>query len=773
MLLTDNRPRLLLACAVCLPALLIVVAWAGTLQRLSAEKTLLWQNASSQQSNLVEIVSENLLQVFDQARLMAIAAEPWFDGNRAATETRLSAMSAVNRTFLQVSLYDQQLNQVYSSSPSDVSSRQIMALHRAMADLDPASLTLVGPAMLGDISENKWEIPLLFPVAGRQNSQSGTLLVVLDLGYFLSLYQNIEMGDSGIIHVLKDTGETLFKATPAGLLASSQHQSVLQLPDTPGGRTHLTTGDLLADGDQYLSSYRRPTRFPIIIAVSQSVDEILLAHETMRKRVLVSLASMTALMILAIYLFARSLVRQGQLVTQLQTVAHEKHLLIDQLKAEKHRAFELAAHDHLTGLPNRRMFGELVNSHIARAKRTRKHCAMLYLDLDRFKWVNDTLGHHIGDLLLQNIAVRLRSILRESDVIARLGGDEFAILLTDLDKESDAQRIAANLVEKLAQPYPDLGGHTLHSTPSIGIAYFPRHGRDMDTLCRYADAAMYASKRGGRGKFTVYDEGHGTTDDRRLNLERLLPISLRNDEFLLHFQPKVSLVNYEIAGFEALVRWQHPELGLLQPRDFIPLIERTGQAQQFGSWVVEACCRQIVAWRKQGIRPVPIAFNASARQLHDVLFATKLERLLGLYGIEAGMLEIEITESGLIESTEAASKTLAELKELSMTVTLDDFGTGFSRLGYIRDLPIDNIKIDREFINDIRNSPYDAVIVTSIISMAHNLGMHVVAEGVEFIEQLVHLKTAGCDYAQGYLFSRAVPADAACKLLLHTSLTPT
>ena len=358
-------------------------------------------------------------------------------------------------------------------------------------------------------------------------------------------------------------------------------------------------------------------------------------------------------------------------------------------------------------------------------------------------------------------------------VIQSSGEDEFAILLTALERADDAAVVAAKIVSELCKPYLDLDGHDIQASPSIGVALFPRDGHDTDALCRNADAAMYQSKRAGRGRYTFYDASLNPADARLFNLAQRLPRAIAEDELVLHFQPKVNLSDYQISGFEALVRWQHPELGLIYPNDFIPLAERTGAILELGDWVAEACCRQLASWREEGQRLVPIAFNVSAIQLHDSELPDRIAQLLARYQLDGTLLQVEITETCLVESMDVANTVLNQLEQLGIHIALDDYGSGFSSLAYVRTLPIHCLKIDRGFIHDIRNSPDDAVIVSSIITLAHNLKMCVVAEGVELVDQLVHLKTAGCDQVQGYFFSRPVPADQASELLSRPSLAPT
>jgi predicted signal transduction protein with EAL and GGDEF domain len=399
------------------------------------------------------------------------------------------------------------------------------------------------------------------------------------------------------------------------------------------------------------------------------------------------------------------------------------------------------------------MFNELVASHLALARRSPKHYALLYLDLDRFKQINDSLGHHVGDLLLQAVAQRLRSLVRGSDIIGRMGGR----VCRAGHRHGAAGRHGpvGQQAGGPAQPaLCGLDGHSLQLSPSIGIAFFPRDGHDVATLCQHADMAMYASKRAGRGRATYYDTQLNPADDRGWQLERELAQAIAGEQLVLHFQPKVRLEDCRIEGFEALVRWQHPAFGLIYPGEFIALAEKNGLIAELGDWVIRACCQQAAAWRQQGLDTVPIAVNVSALQLRDTAFPTRMATYLQQYGVRASDLELEITESCLVEPVDLAVRVLNQLEGMGMRIGLDDFGTGFSSLSQIRHLPIDTIKLDRSFVDDIRSSPEAGVLVTSIITLAHNLKMRVVAEGVELRDQLVYLKTAGCDAAQGYILSR-------------------
>ncbi len=439
-------------------------------------------------------------------------------------------------------------------------------------------------------------------------------------------------------------------------------------------------------------------------------------------------------------------------------------------RANEHLQF-LANNDPLTKVLNRRGVEKALDAAMASA-REGKPLALAYLDLDRFKTINDSLGHHVGDLLLRAVAERLRLHVRSADIVGRMGGDEFAILITGLDAMTDMDAIAAKLLHQLALPYTGLDGHEIQAAASMGIAFFPRDGHNVTTLCRHADSAMYLSKRAGRGRFSYYDAGLMPTDERRVTLERQLPQALSDNQFVLHYQPKVRLSDYRVTGFEALLRWQHPDYGLVTPGDFVPLAEQSGLIVPLGQWVLRAACAQLAAWRVSGLGGFSVAVNVSPHQLRDPGLVQQVAALITEHGLLPGDLEIEITESCLVEPVDQAVAVLEALQRLGVVVGLDDFGSGFSSLSQIKNLPIHTLKIDRSFINDVRSSNEAGVIVTSIVTLAHNLGMRVVAEGVELKSQMVFLKTANCDEVQGYYLSRPVPASEAERLLGEPLMEP-
>ena len=436
----------------------------------------------------------------------------------------------------------------------------------------------------------------------------------------------------------------------------------------------------------------------------------------------------------------------------------------------------LAYYDPLTGLPNRLLFTEQLHHAIHHAERNHQQLAIMFVDLDHFKRVNDTLGHGAGDELLRLVSGRLSASLRSHDMvgrlegeveassIARLGGDEFIVMLSGMHRPADAASVARRLVDALAEPVV-VGGTEIFVGSSVGIAMYPNDGSDIDTLLMNADTAMYRAKEAGRGGFQFYDRWMNARALDRLMMESQLRRAMDRNEFVLHYQPRVDVTSGRIVGAEALIRWQHPEKGLVQPLEFIPLVEDTGLVIPIGDWAIGEVCRQVAAWQADGIEAVSVAVNLAATHLRERGLPELVQRQMQAHGLKPGMLEIEVTESILLVEPELSLLTAERLNEMGVRLSIDDFGTGYSSLSYLKRLPIHALKIDRSFVRDLAHDPDDAAIITAIIAMAHSLKLKVVAEGVETEAQLGFLRDRQCDEFQGFLMSRPMAADAFGELL--------
>ncbi|MCK1408627.1 GAF domain-containing protein [Bradyrhizobium sp. 76] len=435
---------------------------------------------------------------------------------------------------------------------------------------------------------------------------------------------------------------------------------------------------------------------------------------------------------------------------------------------EKNEADErieyLASHDSLTDLPNRETFNGLLREAIDAAQRHDHRFAVLFIDLDRFKVINDSLGHEAGDLLLLEVANRLRGALRASDVVARLGGDEFVVILDQCGEIDDVQRIATELLTALAEPM-ELAGHECHTTASIGIAMYPANGADVQTLTKNADMAMYLAKEDGKNGYRFFSKEVNTQSIERLSLESALRRALERNQFTLNYQPKVDMETGQITGVEALLRWTHPDLGSISPAQFIPLAEETGLIVPIGRWVVKEACAQAMAWQRLGLLPVSMAVNLSPRQFVDEHLLQDVDEALAASGMSPVLLQLEVTESMMMRNVGRALKVLDAIQSRGIRLAIDDFGTGYSSMSLMKHFPIDTIKIDRSFVRDLPQDAEDQAIAQAIISMGKALGMTVVAEGVENAEQEAFLRAHGCDEMQGFLISKPVPARQMAELL--------
>jgi diguanylate cyclase (GGDEF)-like protein len=440
-----------------------------------------------------------------------------------------------------------------------------------------------------------------------------------------------------------------------------------------------------------------------------------------------------------------------------------------QHKRAEDRILRMAYFDNLTSLPNRALFHDRLKQALAHAERYEVNSALMFIDLDNFKRINDTLAHRVGDLLLQGVAERLSRYIRTSDTVARqkeialtntvarLGGDEFTVFLTEVKSMENVAKVAQRILNILSQPF-QLDGHEVFTTGSIGIAMYPHDGTETDTLLKNADIAMYHAKEQGRNNFQFYKKSMNETAFDRLSMENSLRKAIERDEFLLYYQPRLDIRSGEVVALEALLRWQHPEKGIIEPADFIPIAEESGLIIPIGEWVLQSACAQNKIWQESDLHMrIAVSLNISGRQFTQASLIHIIEKVLADFSLDPRYLELEITESVIMQNAEVTMRMLQKLKRMGVKLSMDDFGTGYSSFNYLKQFPLDIIKIDRSFIQDVTKNREDATIVKAIIAMAQSLQLKVIAEGVETEEQLEFLRAQGCNEMQGYLLSRPVP----------------
>lgn len=492
------------------------------------------------------------------------------------------------------------------------------------------------------------------------------------------------------------------------------------------------------------------------VLVSQSQSDLMAPLQDLQFRQLILNLLMTGLVTAVTVWLKRSLTSQQAAFQALEASEKANHELIQRLEAEHARSSRAASIDHLSGLLNRRQFMEVAQGLLQEQRRSRRLSSLIFIDLDRFKAVNDSLGHKVGDMLLQAVAGRIQHSLEPQDLAARFGGDEFVVMLAGQRREEDIESWVLSLSQHLSTTY-ELDGVEINNSPSIGIAICPRDGQSLEDLVQAADAAMYSAKKAGRGHYRFFDQSLNLKDVEGFLLEQSFAEALRNHDFILHYQPQVDLDTQEVVSYEALVRWQHPEFGLLFPDRFIDLAENSGFILPLGLEVIRLACEQMCRWRHEGLPATPVAVNVSPHQLAQRDFPTKVMEMLAEYHLSPGQLELEITETAMLD--QQAVEQLHMLRKAGIRLALDDFGTGYAGFAHLEAVPVDKLKIDRSLIASICNTHDDSPIVSSTIILAKRMSLKVVAEGVETREQLVHLKVAGCDVAQGYHLGRPMPSQ--------------
>ena len=592
----------------------------------------------------------------------------------------------------------------------------------------------------------EWRLRFSRRLNAANGAFSGIARVEVDAAYFVSSYDDSKLGDRGVLGLLGTDGIFRVRRTGESVLAGDAVDYATLAPNTEDTQARLSTNAW--DGVRRYTSVRQLYDFPLAVIVGLSAEERLAAVNRQAQAYLWRAAAGSLLLVLLAGLLSRM---NWQLAQSRLRAAEDK-------VAYAERVEYLAYHDGLTALPNRSLFSKLLSQNISEARRYHRQLAVLFLDLDRFKYINDTLGHHAGDQLLQEVASRLKACLRASDTVARLGGDEFVVLLPELSEAKYVANTAQKILSAIAKPFK-LQGQEFRVTASVGISLYAQDGLDEQTLTKNADIAMYQAKQQGKNNFQFYSEKLNAESLERLTLELGLRHALERNEFRLHYQAKRDIRSGQITGMEALLRWEHPDLGLIAPMQFIPVAEETGLIVPIGKWVLRTACLQNIAWQQQGLPHLGIAVNLTARQFVDDNLLTDLAAILAETGMEAGLLELEIAESLLMQDVKRALQVLNGLKKLKIRIAIDDFGIGYSSLSALKQFPLDSIKIDRSFIRDVTSVAEDKALTEAIIAMGRTLSLTVVAQGVETREQADFLRDNACDEFQGFYFNKPVPAD--------------
>ena len=595
-----------------------------------------------------------------------------------------------------------------------------------------------------------WKLTFSRRISTPTGDFAGIALTSVDASYFVSGYEESQLGQRGVLGILGTDG--VFRVRRSGQdIVSGEKTNFNQLVHGGEELEELEELEVRLQNNSW-DQVKRYTvasplfEFPLAVVLGLSEKEHM-QETTQLRRVYLLRASAASI---AITLITIVLLRLSLQLKQSRNKALEEH--ISHAKKVEHLAF----HDSLTGLPNRSFFSQLLSHGIAEAKRYERRLALLFLDLDRFKIINDTLGHDAGDELLKEVARRLTEALRETDTVARLGGDEFVVLLPEMNDEKQLSEVARKILSAVGKPF-HLAGQDLRVTVSIGISVFPLDGEDEQTLLKNADIAMYHAKEGGKNNFCFYSDELSADSLERLALESSLRLAVDRGEFVLHYQEKHDLRSGEITGAEALLRWQHPTLGLIQPLQFLPLAEETGLIIPIGKWVIEAACKQANRWLEEGLAPRCISVNLTERQFTDTHLLDDIASILQTTAINPAQLELEITESLLLSNFDRALETLSKIKELGVRIAIDNFGTSYTSLSTLDKFHFDTLKIDGSVIRDIANQPSDKQLTEAIISVGRTMAMTIVAEGVETQEQAEFLLASSCDQVQGFYYDKPTP----------------
>jgi diguanylate cyclase (GGDEF)-like protein len=734
-----------------LTLLVLALIWGGTLNLIHIERT---DATAASAAAVLELVNTYEAQVvralreIDQTLKLVKYVSETKGPDEALTELKARGLLPPDLLFV-VSIVNANGRVVATTRPGRGPSSISPALqHGLLAD----AMWVDEPR--ANEASGEWTLQFGRALVDTDGARAGAVLLAVDASYFVSSYDPSLLGKKGVLGLLGTDGVFRVRRTGESVTAGERIDYASAVPGADQEDPAVSLSVNSWDGVRRFTGAHQLYEFPLAVIGGLSETEQLAGARHHALVYLWRAAIGSALLVLLSALLGRMSWQLARSRAR-ETEAKLKHA---------QRVEYLAYYDGLTALPNRSLFNKLLSQAISQAKRHHRQLAVAFIDLDRFKQINDTLGHEAGDELLKQVASRLKGCLRDGDVVARLGGDEFVVLLTELVEEKNAATVAQKIIIMIAKPFVLLG-HEFRVTASIGISTYPTDGLDEQTLTKNADIAMYQAKEDGKNQFQFYSEALNANSLERLTLESSLRHALERNEFRLDYQAKREMVHGQITGMEALLRWQHPDLGLVAPMKFIPVAEETGLIVPIGKWVLQTACLQNMAWQKQGLPRLSIAVNLTARQFGDEHLLRDVASILESTRMEASLLELEIHESLLIRDIERTLRILTQLKALGVRIAIDDFGTGYSSLATLQRFPLDTIKIDRSYIRDVGTYAADNSLMKAIIAMGKNLSLTVVAQGVETKEQAEFLRANACDELQGFYFNKPLSAHKSTELL--------
>lgn len=734
--------------------LVLVVIWGTTLNLIRVERDAAARAAAVSSRELAETYEAQIvraLREIDQTLKFVKYGYELRGSEVVLKELKARALLPPELLFV-VSIADNRGAVVASTRPTAMTDVAGQDYFQSQSRRRTDALSVGRPRQMPGSGE--WKLYFSRRLDAADGRFSGIVMIMVDAAYFVSGYESSKLGEHGVLGLLGTDG--VFRARRSGETVSAGDRAdyAAVVPATDEAQSEATLSTNAWDGVRRYTRARQLYDFPLAVIAGLSADEQLAATRRDMRAYLWRASAGSLLLILIVTVLGR-LTRQ--LALSRQRAAEEQI-------AHAERVEYLAYHDGLTTLPNRSLFSKLLGQSINQARRYNRQLAVLFLDLDRFKHINDTLGHEAGDQLLQEVAARLKACLRDSDTVARLGGDEFVAVLPELDEEKYVATVAQKILSAVARPFV-LVGQDFRVTASVGISIYPQDGLDEQTLKKNADIAMYQAKQEGKNNFQFYSEKLNTSSLERLMLETGLRHAVERNEFQLHYQAKRDISSGRISGMEALLRWQHPDLGLVAPMQFIPVAEDTGLIVPIGKWVLRTACQQNMAWQNQGLPHLCMAVNLTPRQFYDEHLLADLTAILADTGMNARRLELEIAENLLTRDVEKTLRILTGLKEMGIRIAIDDFGIGYSALSTLKRFPLDTIKIDRSCICDVDSTAEDKDLTRAIIDLGRTLSLTVVAQGVETKEQADFLRQKTCDEFQGFYLSKPLPADQITELL--------